>query len=234
MTAEASVCKVAGAWSAPRLVDPFPIRSAPHTPVAKLLAARDGLTLPPQVTCDSALELARLLADGAENSLPNAFLEALAKDDPYRDWKRRMPPLKDVPELRRYRNEYEKHDPAQVQNAISRYGMKLPAGQMLFHGGPWPPGEPKLGQTYTTTDVLSTSLCPQISSVHARYSNPCGELWALRVASDGACSQAFVFNNKGNQKLKHEHEVLLSSGANLQCVSIWKGKTLLLVELELS
>jgi hypothetical protein len=232
MTAKPTVGNSRTPSGPPQVVDPFPIRAAPYAQITEVLAELQGRQLSRPPKCDSFIELARLLADGSKSdALSIALREALENHEPYIDWKRRMPFLKDVPELRRYRNQHGKHDPMLVYQAIDQHGLTLPEGQMLFHGGQWPRRPAIVGQTYHTIDVLSTSLCPDVASVHAR---PDGELWALRVGQGGSKARAFVFNSRGNQNLKHEYEVVLAPGATLRCTGIEHGKKLCLIELDLS
>lgn len=217
----------------PAVINVFPISSAPPSSLQIAIAKLAERPVPPVKKCDSALELALLVADDfSDNALPNAFREALTASEVYRDWKRRMPRLKDVPDLRTYRNRLSKHDPVAVSNSIARYGLVLPAQQMLFHGGNWPLGCPAPGQTFKTPTVLSTSLCPQVAAVHA-LPEPRGEIWTLEVASSSSV-RAFVFNDHGKQRLAHEREVLLGSGVTLTCLRVHTKRQFRVIELRLS
>ncbi|HLP81904.1 MAG TPA: hypothetical protein VK141_07945 [Nitrosomonas sp.] len=152
-------------------------------------------------------ELARLMAQShGDNAMPNALHDSLKANLAYKAAKDATPFLKDAPAIARYRKMYGRHDVAAVISEILDTGVYLPAGQVLFHGGPWPEsnGLPPVGARYATQQPLSATLCPQVAAVHSCY-EPRGFLWHISLTNPTPC---FVFNNK-NRVLGHEYEVLL-------------------------
>lgn len=129
-----------------------------------------------------------------------------------------MPPLKDVPEISKYRKLYPNFCSDGVAREIATYGLPLSQGQVLFHGGPIP----RSGQSaqpdafFQSTSPLSTTLCAQVAAVHSLYHQP-KELWIIS-ASENTSTKAFVFANTPNQTHGHETEILLAPGANFKLI----------------
>jgi hypothetical protein len=162
-------------------------------------------------------ELARLMSHShGDNALPNALHKNLESNTPYKTAKQLSPYLKDVPEISRYRNSYKTHNPAEVISEILNAGVYLPAGQIVFHGGPWPGSTslPPVGTVFATSQPLSTTLCPQVAAVHSLY-EPRGFIWKITLSTNTPC---FVFNNK-NRVLGHEFEILLPP-INISCIGV--------------
>jgi hypothetical protein len=158
-------------------------------------------------TIREPIELARIMANShGDNSLPNALHESLETNKAYLRAKKLTPFLKDAPAISNYRKRHSAHDAAAVIREIVEADIYMPAGQILFHGGPWPGilDLPEILAECYTSRPLSTTLCPQVAAVHSRY-EPRGFIWAITLHSDTPC---FVFNNK-NPTLGHEYEVLL-------------------------
>lgn len=188
------------------LIDPYPITEHLVTPPwetpEQIEQRRRALR-----TVKTPDELARLMAIlHGDNALPNALHKSLNANEPYRIAKSLTPFLKDSPAISVYRNSHKRHDPVAVIKEILATGIYLPAGQVLFHGGPWlgSTSFPPIGTQFSTSQPLSTTLCPQVAAVHAHYDPP-GFLWKISICSPIPC---FVFNNR-NRCLGHEFEVLL-------------------------
>lgn len=165
-------------------------------------------------------ELAILMSHSHDDSaLPNALHDNLEKNTPYKTAKKLSPYLKDVPAILRYRNRYKSHKSTEVISEILNAGVSLPAGQILFHGGPWPGSSfvPPVGAVFATSKPLSTTLCPQVAAVHSLY-EPKGFIWIIKISTNIPC---FVFNNK-NSSHGHEFEILLPP-INISCIRVEKG-----------
>ena len=218
------------------LVDPYPIAGRSYTPMELAMAKLQNRVLPPPPVAINAMELARKLTDEpANNDLPMSLHDALRMSGPYKDWKAAMPPLYQVPALHRYRNEYPHYDASAVALDIQTHGRPIPMGQLLFHGGVWPPflGPVQVDQSFTTNEVFSASLCPQVAAIHGTY-HPDGALWAIKVGRTGGSKPAFVFNSDRRQRLGHEYEVVFGPGITLTCTAVSDGQRLRLIEVELT
>jgi hypothetical protein len=112
-----------------------------------------------------------MASDHNDNAFPNALEQAINQTKEYQIWKRSMSPLKDVPEIQKYKNNYKKSDKNQVSQQIGKSGALIPRGQVLFHGGTWygPNPSPRLGDQCILDGPLSTTLSPQVAAVHAFY-----------------------------------------------------------------
>lgn len=189
------------------LINPYPISEhliqAPWENAEEIERRRRRLR-----TIHSPLELARIMAQShGDNALPNALHDSLKNNESYKLAKRATPFLKDSPAISRYRNSSKKtHDPTAIIEEILNAGTFMPAGQVLFHGGPWPESGtlPLIDTAFFNHQPLSTSLCPQVAKLHSFY-EPRGFLWYISLCNAIPC---FVFNNK-NRILGHEFEVLL-------------------------
>nr|WP_296336736.1 hypothetical protein [uncultured Acidovorax sp.] len=198
------------------LINPYPIHErliqAPWDSEGVVEAARRKLR-----TIRRPDELARLMAQShGDNAMPNALHDSLEANLAYKAAKDATPFLKDSPAIARYRKMYGRHDVAAVISEIFDAEVYLPAGQVLFHGGPWPEsnGVPPVDARYTTQQPLSATLCPQVAAVHSYY-EPRGFLWNISLTNPTPC---FVFDNK-NRVLGHEYEVLLPP-LEIVCTSV--------------
>jgi len=150
-------------------------------------------------------------ADGEFNS----FVEnQLLANEAFKAWRQAMPSAT-PPALSKYQKELSRSDLNAVDAAIAAHGASLPMGQVLYHGGHWPP---HLGSSFRADRPLSTTLVPSVALNNAAWGAKAYEadeihLFALRVESPSI--KAFVFRTKGT-RLGHEHEVLLPSGIQLE------------------
>lgn len=216
------------------VIDPYPIVGRSYAPIELATAKSQNRVLPPPPIAANGMELARNLADQpADNDLPMSLHTALQSSVAYKEWKAAMPPLYQVPALHRYRNEYPHYDSSAVTLEIHAHGLPIPMGQLLFHGGVWPFSSMQVGQTFTTNEVFSASLCPQVAAIHGTY-HADGALWAIKVSQRGGSQPAFVFNNDRRQKLSHEHEVLFGPGITLTCTGVSHGQRMRLIEVNLT
>lgn len=138
-----------------------------------------------------------------------ALEEALEKSIVYTKWQKLMPFLKMVPSIYAYRNKSKhKFDIRLVDLEILRFGGYLPKGQILYHGGTL-----LAKDTISSDGPISTSMMPSVARYHAKKVS--GDLALFEVAEDNVL-RAFAFKTKGNQKLKHEYEVLLQNNIRLE------------------
>ncbi len=139
----------------------------------------------------------------------SAFEDALKNSAIYRGWQNLMPFLKDVPNIHAFRNKPKhKNDVTLVDAEIVQCGGHLPKGQILYRGGNF--------QTFDTIindGPISTSMMPSVARWHAIKVS--GEIAIFEVAEDNKI-RAFAFKTRGNQKLKHEYEVLLQNNIRLE------------------
>lgn len=217
------------------LIDPYPLSGSPHPPIRVALAQYQGEVLPPIPVATSAFGLAQLMADDPdENSLPRSLQKALNNSLAYKQWKASMPPISQVPTLRRYRKGDLNFESSTAAAEIYNFGRQLPPEQVIFHGGIWPfPNGVQVGQVLITDRLLSTSLSPQVAAVHATYHTG-GALWAIQVTKEGKSTPAFIYKNDRRNKHGHEYEVLLPPGVTLTCTKLHDQKRMQLIEMRLS
>lgn len=145
------------------------------------------------------------------NLLPSLIEQKLNALPSFGAARAKMPRLQDIPAIYKYRNSYPHYDAATVDIEMAKYGRPLHAGQVIFHGGIYPRDSTGKQLTeFTSSAVISTSLCAQVAATHSSYHTP-KEVWIMRIAS-GSTTPAIVFGHKG-QNLGHEREVLLAKNA---------------------
>ncbi|NTU50156.1 MAG: hypothetical protein HGA87_04610 [Desulfobulbaceae bacterium] len=146
--------------------------------------------------------------DGMDEA-DSAFEDALNNSAIYRGWQNLMPYLKDVPGIHAFRNKPKhKNDVTLVDAEIVKCGGHLPKGQILYRGGKF-----KTIDTIINDGPISTSMMPSVAHWHAKKVS--GEIAIFEVAEDNKI-RAFAFKTRGNQKLKHEYEVLLQNNIRLE------------------
>jgi hypothetical protein len=176
----------------------------------KKLELREVLRTPADAACHMARE-------GADGSLAWFIDDALSNSAGHAAWRSMMPP-QTPSAIEIYQNEFPHYDAAAVDDEIARFGIHLPVGQVLFHGGLW------MGETsdfFTTKLPLSTTLCPQVALREAEFNGKAYDagqihLLVLRIAHPSA--KAFVFQ-RTDTNLGHENEVLFPSSVHLQRMS---------------
>lgn len=156
---------------------------------------------------DDPLDHAHRAVNLHNNLLPSLMEEKLSVLRSFKAARTEMPRLQDIPAIHEYRNAYPDYDAAKVDTEMAKYGRPLHPGQVLFHGGEYPRDSTGAPLTrFTSSKVLSTSLCAQIAATHSSYHTQ-KDVWVVRIMS--MSTQAIVFGHRG-QKLGHEMEVLLA------------------------
>ncbi|MCK6419256.1 hypothetical protein [Elstera cyanobacteriorum] len=180
-------------------------------------------------TCNTARNLAIKMAENHVNSpLPSALHTALDLSNEYSIAKKSMKPLGRMPNVNTYRNRHPAYDPIALDSELRTYGDFLHPQQVIFHGGLCPSSD-ILGTPYGQQAPLSTTLCPQVAATHGHYHSPNGAIWIFTV-SENPITPVYVFNNKGNQRLKHEMEILFASSHIIQVTCITRTNGLSIVD----
>ena len=217
-----------------QLINPFPISQKPYSSNEIQLADFSGENLPDLIQANAPLELVEILTEEiSDHRLSSVFHEFLNNSKEYQDAKTLMPYLKDVPNIKDYRDKNLGFNSAIVDEEIRKCGVILTTGQVLYHGGIWPRCNhaPNSGDKFELTRIFSTTLCPQVAAVHACNHKPhC--IWIITVDASPK-TPVFVFNNKG-QNLGHEAEVLFSTGATVTCESIKERNNFTIIEATIS
>ncbi len=202
------------------LVSVYPISESPPTAMQIALAQHTGEAFRTLEVANTALEFAEITAREFSVTGLQMCLDSNLRDSPeYKACKLAMPPLSSVPNLKKYRTEYPNFDLIGVDSEVRKFGRLLQPGQVIFHGGVWPvnSGRCGVGQKFTLTKPLSTTLCAGVAGAHANTHNP-RQLWVITV-SPATNTPAFVFSNNSNQSLAHELEFLLASGTTIECTA---------------
>ena len=144
----------------------------------------------------------------------SALKNALDNSAIYKEWQDLMPYLKDVPNIHAFRNKPKhKNDVTLVNAEILQYGGYLSKEQILYRGG-----------KFQAIDIsiidgpISTSMMPSVARWHAIEVS--GEIAIFEVAEDNKIL-AFAFKTRGNQRLKHEYEILLQNNIHLEYIESW-------------
>ncbi|WP_325892987.1 hypothetical protein [Grimontia sp. NTOU-MAR1] len=181
-----------------------------------------GSVLSPEVL-NSADEYADFIAYcRTHGAIQTEVSEKLSSLYAYKQCKRKMLRLKDVPNINKYRNHPENYCQESVQKELLKNGQYLSPGQQLFHGGTFPllndNGEPVLNREFTLTKPLSTSFCAMIAGAHSD-THLTKHLWVISV-SEHCKVPVYVFSNAQNQVQGRELEVLLGTGARIKCTNV--------------
>jgi len=194
-----------------KLVDLFPISTRPHTPMELALAEGELKQLRPiRVFNSDANLIDAILEDGDRaDEARGAVEDALRTCAAYKQWQRSMPYLKDVPEISHYRKNRSQNLLA-VNVQILSTGGYLDAAQVLYRGGTF------MSEQIVTREPTSTSMNPSVARWHALEVG--GQIAVLKIVRSRSI-RGFAYRISGNQKLKHEYEVLLQSSLRLEQTS---------------
>lgn len=145
-----------------------------------------------------------------DNGLENHIGAALKGSAEFKSWCQLMPSVRPAA-IKIYQKEYANRDDDTVNADILSYGIELPIGQELTHGGLWTGGNSSI----LLSRPLSTSLSPIVAfqnALHREKAYRNGRL-DLIVLTMRAATKAFVFTPRGN--LSHEKEILLPKDLRL-------------------
>jgi hypothetical protein len=181
-----------------------------NTPIgaSPCLHVKDKLLAIITNSLEAAIYMAKV---GADNALGQYINNALDNNLAHRLWRNTMPSR--IPnELSEYQRRYSECDLKAVDEKINQYGILLPNGQVLFHGGTW-----SNGNLITTDRPLSTTFCPQVALRNAEHNGKAygtGKIDLFVLKFCNCKSKAYVYKRHGSDQ-GHENEVLIASGAKL-------------------
>ena len=187
------------------LLNIFPVVTRQWSSLDIQLAKFCGQPVPQPIRYNHPIDLIKaVIEDEGLKASGSAIEDTLRQSKIYKEWQKAMPKLKDVPGIHTYRVK-PKHqvEISQVSAEVLANGGYLQKGQLLFRGGDFKKHE--ITNEYGPT---STSMSPAVARWHAVKVT--GEIALLRIADDNAV-KAFAFRTSGNQRLKHEYEVLLQN-----------------------
>ncbi len=214
------------------LIDVYPVIEREFSYRELLCFKAKGEDPPSRRQANTALEMAIFAAnDFEDHGLPNALGEALKICKEYKECKKKMPFLKDVPYICKYRSN-SKVNLSEVCREIRQLRFVLMKKQVLFHGGGWTTKNslPQKGDELKLIEPFSTSLCPRAAAVHSlQNDNPC--LWVITIR-DEVDMPAFVYDN-ARGGYRQEKEILLVGGVKAQCRCTHKIKKFTLVEVDI-
>lgn len=171
-----------------------------------------------------------LLENQSEARLDRHVIRYLDRSKEYLNWLSFMP--KSLPkELIDYQCSYPPEDLNAVDHMVNQYGVVIPNGQTLFHGGLWP--RDKDGSCYPsfeTDRVLSTSFCPKVALSNGMWKGKAwndGRLDLMLIEVGSSKTKAFIYD-KDTSEHGNEMEVLFGKGATLNFISETKSRTSLL------
>ena len=147
----------------------------------------------------------------ADNGLEHHINEQLRKDSDFKEWRKAVPSRTPL-SLSKYQNGYTM-DSYELQKDILEFGISLPIGQKLVHGGLWWTSK----NTCVLDRPLSTTFNPQVALREADrhpicFDNGRIDLFLLTIRSEGV--KAFPYSiTKG--KHANEDEVVIQAGVKL-------------------
>lgn len=166
-------------------------------------ARGESLPAPRTLTTDREAVEAAILGEGLGCEC-SALKDSLDENATYRQWQESVPRFTVVPTIRRWRNDFSTADGQLVNAELQAHGALLSRGQVLYRGC-----GPKERTLSPTVLPLSTTLHAPVARWHAVEVK--GFVAVLRI-QDHAVIRAYPFRTRGNQRLKHECEVLLEAG----------------------
>ncbi|MDJ0034145.1 hypothetical protein [Pantoea ananatis] len=169
----------------------------------------------------SAYDAAKLIAANKDEvSIDDHVISYLNKNTEYNKWRSFMPYPTPEP-LISYQEDYPPEDFEAINSLVSKYGILIPEGQVLFHGRAWPLD--KLGEmmeSFLTDRVLSTSFCPRIALNNGEWMGKAfdaGRIDIMVITIKNKNKKAFVFSlDEGANS--HEMEVLFERGIQLNLI----------------
>lgn len=133
----------------------------------------------------------------------------LQESQAFQQWRRSMPSV--TPKsIAVYQKTYKVADLKLVDIDVRKYGLKLPIGQVLFHGGNLRSG--------ILTRPLSLTFCPQVARQEALWGGKAsahGFLGIYKITIVGNMAVGFALRQRGTS-LGNEKEILVASGIDLQ------------------
>ncbi|ABD82339.1 hypothetical protein [Saccharophagus degradans] len=191
------------------LFDVLPFDTRPHTAHELALAQCGAQTLRVIRTFKDVDEVVKdIISDNGPGECNSALEDALKKSAVYCEWQNSMPFLKDVPNIHSYRvKPKKKNNAALINDELIKFGGLLPKGQVLFRGGLFAKSDIDI-----TCGPVSTTTMPSVARWHAIEVK--GQI-AIFDIEDNLKIHAYAFKTWGNQKLKHEYEVLLQNNIRL-------------------
>lgn len=185
------------------IIDIFPVSTRSPTQTEIVMAGYNKEPIPTSQNYSCLGEiLPEIIKNNGAGAANDAMDAALRSSKVYKEWRKYMPTLKNVPNVHRYRKN-EKVDVSSLEKEIKETKFFLPTDQILYHGGVLVAEKDQI----KIDRPLSTSLLPSVALWHAKQHQK-GEIAILRITQKDAIS-AFVFGITGNQDHKQEREVLL-------------------------
>lgn len=206
----------------------FPVSSWPHS-VREIQFANYGIETLRQIkNYNSEMDMVHALIESSGCGEPNSIMDdALNKCGLYKSWQAKMPALKDVPCIHKYRIDSINDDLLQgVNEEILQFGGFLPPGQILYRGAIFNSSDFEV-----KNGPISTSTHPRVAWWHAK--EVAGSIGVMRIA-DAAEIRAFIFKTSGNQKHTSEYEVLLQNDLSLQFIDTHQHDNMHIFEYEVS
>ncbi|MEN4558948.1 hypothetical protein ABEG45_19480 [Pantoea agglomerans] len=170
----------------------------------------------------SAQDAAKLIAANKDESrIDHHVINHLNKNNEYKKWRSAMPYPTPAP-LIAYQEDYPPEDLEAINSLISKHGMLIPEGQVLFHGGAWPLEKTgKMMGSLLTNRVFSTSFCPRVALNNGDWRGKAfdaGRIDIMVITIKKPNKKAFVFSlDEGANG--HEMEVLFEKGVQLNLIS---------------
>ncbi|WP_413503152.1 hypothetical protein [Serratia proteamaculans] len=174
-----------------------------------------------ETTISTPFDAARFIASNKNDSRLDHRVTAYIRENPgYSQWRSYMP--SETPDaLADYQENYPPDDFSPINQLVVNYGIALPEGQSLFHGGFWPVNEDgSLLDTHTTNRVLSTSLCPKVALNNGDWRGKAydaGRLDLMVITVKKSAKKAFIFDMDADPN-GHELEVLFEDGVQLTLI----------------
>lgn len=172
-------------------------------------------------TVSNHVEAAFCVLQDRCTSILDSHIDSFLQEDPNFNHIISLMP-KELPEyLSRYKSGH-KDISSDVDEEIERYGIVLPKGQYLFHGGVL---KDEIGRAvpcqteFFTARPLSTSISPEKAVLLAEHNGKAyddNELNLNIIEIRGQATKSFVFNIKEGHEHAHEKEILFKSGLNLK------------------
>jgi len=196
------------------LIDLFPISTRAHTPTELALAKAGIESLRPVRVFECPTCLVEAIIDGEGlGDAHSAFEDALKACSIYKQWQKSMPYLKDVLQLSAYRYKKKHHnDACAINRELLSVGRYLQSGQILYRGGIF-----TSERIIISDGPISTSMHPSVARWHAIEVS--GQIAILRIPKNKSVL-AYPYKTSGNQRLKHEYEVLLQNNLRLEETSM--------------
>jgi len=206
----------------------FPVTSRPHID-REIQFANHGIEpLRELKTWNFEMDMVHAIIESNGCEEPNSVMdEALDNCVEYKTWQKKMPYLRDVPSIQKYRNNIISNcSLSEVDKEILRFGEILPSGQILYRGAIFDGND--IENTYYP---ISTSTHPRVAWWHAKEVS--GSIALIKVA-EASEIRAFAFKTTGNQNHTAEYEILLQGNLRLKCKDTHSHNDMRILEYEAS